>query len=485
VGSIWYFPAEFPTDAGRRVFFAAAAHLAAHARFGGPPFARGSLKGIPIVLVSLLEDARVEHLASRELPGLASLWRGLHSASPFDLPTFPALAARIARALADPAYRDPHPLVTKARAFFATWDDAPTRDACRAFGSTLGNDIGQMRLPFNERTYAVEPCYRDDHRLLWEPESDEPRDLDDRGATEPHGGGGGAGDVANVAATIARYHEWDYQIRRARPAFCTVREVSTRGLAAASPRTPAPRLARLALKIQASRRRKRLDGESLDLDATIEARVDQRRGSSVDGRLYVRTDARSPDTSVLLLLDTSASTADAIPGSRRRVIDVIRDSARVLALSLASGGKPVAVHGFCSNGRHDVIYRRLKNFDEPWDHETDARLDALAPGLSTRMGAAMRHAARSFAPTRRERRLLVLLTDGEPSDIDAPDPAYLTHDAAQAVREIRRQGIYVFGIHVDPSARVRRIFGDGRFRVVDRIERLPEILVALFGRLAK
>jgi hypothetical protein len=482
----WFFPAEIASG-GRRAFFAAAAHLAAHARFGGPPFARGNLRAISMVLVSLLEDARVEHLVGRELPGLASLFGSLHTVSPADLPTFPALAARIARALADEAYVDPHPLVAKARAFFASSGDAPSREECRVFASRLGNDIGQMRLPFNERTYAVEPSYRDDNRLLWEPETDEPHELEDRAAAAPQAAAPAAGDASadqDVASTVARYPEWDYLIRRARPDFCTVREVSNLPLAATS--VPAvrgpPRMAR-ALKIEASRRTRHFDGESLDLEAAIEARVDLLRGATAEGRVYVRTSVRRPDAAVLLLLDLSASTADVIPGGDERVIDVIRESARVLALSLESAGQLIAVHGFSSNGRHDVSYRCFKRFDQPWNFEVDGRLAAASPGLSTRMGAALRHAAQYLAPLRRDRRLLLLLTDGEPSDIDVPDPAYLAHDAARAVRDILQQGIHVFGIDVDPAARVRRIFGDGRFRVVHRIERLPELLVSLLGRI--
>jgi nitric oxide reductase NorD protein len=525
LGARWYFPATMAGRGarGRGAFFAAAAHLAAHARFGGPPFERRNLKALPIVLISLLEDARVERLLSRELSGLPILWRSLHTALPTDLPTFAGLSARLARALADPGYVDLHPLVTKARAFFESFGtEAPSREACRAFGSVLGNDLGQMRLPMDAKTYTVEPPYRDDHRLLWEPLVHAPHDPDDAvamdwssaAARESFDGGGSprggqlrearfqdatadvaAADVATANAEgpsmAIRYHEWDYQIRRARPAFCTVREVScdAPGLAELSPSREVPRcnpLAR-AVKIGAPRRRGQLDGDAFDLDAVVEARVDLARGARTDGRVYVHTAARRPELAVLMLLDLSASTGDPIPGGALRVIDVTRAAASLVALSLQSAGHGVAVHGFSSNGRHDVVYRRIKDFGDPWDAKTDARLAAVSPGLSTRMGAALRHAARYLAPQRRDRRVLLLLTDGDPRDIDAPDPAYLAHDAARAVREILRQGIHVFAIDVDPAAnaRSRRVFGAGRFRVVDRIERLPEVLTALFARLAR
>jgi hypothetical protein len=513
-----YFPdAPAPGTRARTWYFAAAGHLAAHMRFGGPPFARGRLKAIPIVLVSLLEDARVELLLARELPGLSRLWREQHTAEPSDLPTFSGLLARIARALADPRYEDPHPLVIKARRFWAGHDsEPPPRDECRRFASILGNDVGQMRLPFDAGGYTVAPSYRDDHRLLWEPEGRAPEleERSDRSASEPNllaEGAAGASEstpaVVDEATAeeaspddgsgekIIRYPEWDYQIRRARPAFCTVREFRVRsfpvareiGCADRARDRQVERLAR-ALRVEGrARQRRQPDGDGIDLDASIEARVDWMRRREVDSRVYVRTARSRNDLAVLLLIDLSASTAATVAETGARVIDLAREGARLVAGLLSAAHHSFAVHGFSSNGRHDVEYRRIKDFDERWDGEARARLAALAPQLSTRMGAALRHAASFLVGVHCDRRVILLLTDGEPSDIDVPDPDYLVHDAARAVHETLRRGIHVYAVSLDPFANryVQRIFGAGRYRVLSRIERLPEVLPALCAHLSR
>ncbi len=67
-------------------------------------------------LLGLLEDARIEALACRELPGLRRLWSAWHTVTPADGSDFETLMLLLARALIDPAYDDPHPWVRKGRA---------------------------------------------------------------------------------------------------------------------------------------------------------------------------------------------------------------------------------------------------------------------------------------------------------------------------------------------------------------------------------
>ena len=77
-------PESFHGIAGQSaelVYRACAAHISAHLVFGKGRFKRGSLRPMQVVLVSLIEDARVEHLAMRVFPGLAALWRPMHTAT--------------------------------------------------------------------------------------------------------------------------------------------------------------------------------------------------------------------------------------------------------------------------------------------------------------------------------------------------------------------------------------------------------------------
>ncbi len=153
----------------KELYRAALAHILAHFRFTPEKFPPRSLKPVQVALISLIEDARVEQLALALYPGLRRLWQPFHTASPAGAATAPALMARLARALLDPAYADDHFWVRKGRELFfadpARWQDPALS---RALGGLLGNDLGQMRAQFNARTYAVEPLYRDDNQGLWD-----------------------------------------------------------------------------------------------------------------------------------------------------------------------------------------------------------------------------------------------------------------------------------------------------------------------------
>ncbi|WP_178133315.1 hypothetical protein [Vineibacter terrae] len=168
-GTLLRFPERFPGlsgDAAMALYRAAAAHLGAHLTYTPQRLAIGTLKPLQVTLVSLIEDARVEALALRAMPGLRHFWSPFHVALPHG-GTAPALLARLARALLDPAYRDDDAWVAKGRTLFAQATLTDPRIS-RPLGGLLGNDLGQMRVQFNPHTYVVEPAYRDDNAGLWD-----------------------------------------------------------------------------------------------------------------------------------------------------------------------------------------------------------------------------------------------------------------------------------------------------------------------------
>ena len=78
------------------------------------------------------------------------------------------MLARLARALLDGRYEDDNPWVIKGRTMFAEHlRDVEDPAVSRSIGMLLGNDLGQMRVQFNFKTYNVEPLYRDDNLFLW------------------------------------------------------------------------------------------------------------------------------------------------------------------------------------------------------------------------------------------------------------------------------------------------------------------------------
>ena len=186
------------------------------------------------------------------------------------------------------------------------------------------------------------------------------------------------------------------------------------------------------------------------------------------------------------MLDLSESLNAAAPGAETTLLELAQSASALLATSLASAAGDLAIHGFSSNGRHDVGYYRFKDFDEAYDDRAQARLAGMRARLSTRLGTALRHAGQALAARNARRKLLLVVTDGEPSDIDVHDPKYLLFDAKQATSQNRQLGVSSFCVGLDALAgeSVTRIFGAGNYLLLDRLESLPERLAELYLRLS-
>ena len=202
-------------------------------------------------------------------------------------------------------------------------------------------------------------------------------------------------------------------------------------------------------------------GDHLDIDACIQTIVDKRAGISPDDRIFETKEMTSRDLSVLLLLDISESTRDRVRGTNSTVIALERVSAAILANAMFKLGDPFAIYGFCSNGRDEVRYYRVKNFSEEYSGETLARLAGLRGMLSTRLGAALRQSGLEIEKSPTHRKLVIVITDGEPADIDVSDEQYLIQDAKKSIQELSHKGINTFCIGLDSGLdnHLSQIFG--------------------------
>ncbi|MCG7891537.1 MAG: nitric oxide reductase activation protein NorD [Candidatus Thiodiazotropha endolucinida] len=300
------------------------------------------------------------------------------------------------------------------------------------------------------------------------------------------------------------YNEWDYHVQLARPDWATVierkqgrgdPEIMDEILTKHKP--IASRIRHLIDALQPQgivRRRGYEEGEELDLNAAIRAMIDIRRGVMPNPRINIRITRHIRDLSIVLLLDLSESTNEKIGDiaegeegyqDQESILDLTRESAGLLSWAIDSIGDNFAVHGFASDGRHDVQYYRFKDFEQTYDDEAKSRMAGMKGGLSTRMGAALRHAGWHLTQQNAQKRLVLLVTDGEPADIDERDPQYLRHDAKKAVEDLAMQGVYTYCLTLDPNADryVARIFGENGYSIVDNVERLPERLPSVFAAL--
>ncbi|AVQ82759.1 nitric oxide reductase activation protein NorD [Variovorax sp. PMC12] len=487
------------------------AHAVAHLRHSRPARPAHGLKQMGIAVVSAIEDARVERLLWRDFPGLHGWFAAsLPPASdPLDL-RFAALVSRMDRLLLLPDAIDDNHWVNKTRRLFdETVASAGLEDydAFRVIASILANDLGQMRVRFEPQHYAVPAPWRDDNSYLWEfaeteTAPDEAIALQQAGARPPppsdapdEGSGPPTSDAADdIELGRYTYPEWDRKLERLRPDWCTVIEKlpAWQGLLPGREQA-APgngRIAPLALPRarhldRTHRLRRQWEGDDIDLNAAIEVLVDRSLRLRPDARLFMRPGKGPRPSSVLVLLDLSASANDPGPHAAS-LLDIEKQAALLLAASNARGIDRLAIHGFSSNTRAEVYYYRLLEAGRPLDAPTSAMIGALRGRYSTRMGAALRHAAALMQAEPPGQRAVLLVTDGAPSDIDVHDPQYLIEDARQAVAEARDAGVRAACIAVDGAADayVRRIFGWRNYCIADDARSLPVRLARMSARLA-
>ncbi|MHC4048449.1 nitric oxide reductase activation protein NorD [Bradyrhizobium sp. 25ACV] len=231
--------------------------------------------------------------------------------------------------------------------------------------------------------------------------------------------------------------------------------------------------------------RAQVDGHDLDLDALVRARCDLRAGSSSGlDRIHVAMRPQGHDLAVTLLVDVSLSTDAWVDGYR--VLDVEKEALLALAHGISACGDHHSILTFTSRRRSWVRLETVKAFGEPMSGTVERRIGALKPGYYTRIGAAVRHAAAELARQPQRKKLLLVLTDGKPNDVDHYEGRFAVEDTRKSVQEARRLGIAAFGVTVDATAQsyFPTLFGRGGYAIVGNIKRLPAALPAIYRQVA-
>ncbi|WP_440983196.1 nitric oxide reductase activation protein NorD [Shinella sumterensis] len=283
------------------------------------------------------------------------------------------------------------------------------------------------------------------------------------------------------------YPEWDYRTATYLPDHCRVLAASapdTAEVAEADADTKSLiRRVRRQFEVLRPRHemlRAQLDGAELDLDAVVRARSDLAAGGQGSDHIHLMSRPQAHDLAVTILVDVSLSTDAWF--DNRRVLDVEKEALLVLSHGLAACGDSHSILTFTSRRRSWVRVETVKDFGEPMGHGVEARIAALKPGFYTRIGPAIRHAAAKLREQPNRRKLLLILTDGKPNDVDHYEGRFALEDSRRAVNEARRTGLSVFGVTVDREAQayVPAIFGRNGYTIVSNVARLPSALPAIY-----
>ena len=523
---------------------AVCAHAAAHIMETRVAFKGDDLNPLQVACISLIEDLRVELNTLKKFPGMKKTWIALHPEDEDlkDLNPFIVDLVDFSRAALDQKYTVKQSFNSDfLKLFIKKMTKMPESSA---MSYELGMNYYELLrtetdVKISASALVSTPIiYRDDNRYIWEYEEldwlSEGNDyvpvsqrqvrknvniMEMYNELDVETAGDDAQEIWTLESEYFpdeldgvsineiegkepvsepfHYNEWDYQLQLYRPNWATLYE---RRLRKGDPelinkilKTHKPIANQLKNAIDRMqpqglvKLKKQQEGSELDLDACVTALADIRSGITPSDRIYVKKVQHVRDVSVNLLMDLSESTNDMVIGSDKTILELMKESTSLLSWAIDKIGDNLTISGFASDSRHDVQYYRFKPFHYSFNDEVKGRLAGIKGGLSTRMGAAIRHAGVDLLTQSSAKKILLILTDGEPADIDVDDPQHLRMDAKKAVEELRSHGIVTFCISLDPHADeyVSRIFGKNRFMVIDNIQKLPERLPQLFISLTK
>jgi len=529
---------------GLELYRATAAHMASHMIYSSKPISAEGLSPAQMFFIGLIEDARIEYKAINEFPGLKKLWLSLMKVpgeEKVEHPTMTILEHFSIMLLDNTLTSDDKELNLIAEKFHKEIEQNQDNNN---FSWHLGLDVfnifsSRKEVPSLRILERINIPYRDDNRYIWEfEEFDMDAELEYVPASQRQVrkqvsviemanevdcelAGDDAQEIWTCSTNMRpyeddltdeqisfndmwgkepisdpfHYQEWDYQIQLHRPDWTTVYERrQPRGhvediQAIIDEYKPVAHRIKQIIDLLTpegvQRVRNMEDGDEVDINAAIDAMVAIRMGEQPNTRITMRNVLKNRDLSVVLLLDLSESTNEPMNGSEKTVLQLTREAATLVGTAIEGIGDPFAIHGFASDGRHDVQYYRFKDFNQHFDDDVKSRLAGMKGGLSTRMGGALRHAGQHLLKQQEKRKLVLLVTDGEPADIDERDPQHLRHDTKKAVEELYSTGVLTYCLTLDPNADdyVKRIFGENNYTIIDNVDRLPEKLPALFASL--
>ncbi|NNN19024.1 MAG: hypothetical protein HKL84_04130 [Acidimicrobiaceae bacterium] len=327
------------------------------------------------------------------------------------------------------------------------------------------------------------------------------------------------GELKHYGSNTFLYPEWDKYLGRYRNNWCRVVQ-SQPGAGGAVERSSLQiryskelRRLRKVMNIPPSQsfalERRTDNGTDIDYDAAVDALIDLRTGSGIHDSVYQDLRRNRRDVAVLLLVDISASTAERVEVAEPiesalpleispiaklrppRILDIEVISSLLCASALDAVGDAFSVWSFSGTGREHVTLGKIKGFNEPLSGIVVSRAAAMKPVHATRLGAAIRHCGTVLSRLQSETKVLIVLTDGRPFDIDygttygeGESQSYALADSDKALSELIGAGIEPYVLTVDPSGEEYiSEFKSVQVELLESVNSLPEKLLRLYKSL--
>jgi nitric oxide reductase NorD protein len=226
-------------------------------------------------------------------------------------------------------------------------------------------------------------------------------------------------------------------------------------------------------------------GDEVNIDSWIDYQGHQNKEGH-NQKFFETFEKKTRDMSTLILADVSLSTEAGIT-SEIRVIDMIKDGLMVFSEALERLEDRFAIYAFSSLKNTNVRFHIIKNFKEKYSNLILGRIDAIKPGYYTRLGAAIRESAKILNNQKSANKLLLIVSDGKPNDVDRYDGRYGIEDTKKAIMEAKKKGITPFCVTIDLEAKdyLTHLFGKNGFVVIRDTKKLPKVLPEIYMNLTK
>lgn len=224
---------------------------------------------------------------------------------------------------------------------------------------------------------------------------------------------------------------------------------------------------------------RQLEGPEWSLDAYTRYCADIKASGQGDHKIFIQNFKQQRDYHVSILMDLSLSTESWV--QNKKVLDVQLESIGLCGLLLEDLDEPVSISTTWSETRHHCYVQKIKDYNSSWDNYFQVAKDLIPRGY-TRLGPSIRHAISELQNTGSKKKLLILLTDGKPTDLDHYEGRYGIEDMRHAMIEAEQAGVYVQALAIDSEAKFYfpQIFSKNNYQILSDPKYLPEQLFKIY-----
>ena len=283
------------------------------------------------------------------------------------------------------------------------------------------------------------------------------------------------------------YPEWDTSLKQYRQNWCRVQELvmqvdddNDQSLNISELRFSEYQIKKTLDMIINTQRfiRYQSDGDEIDIDAWVEASSNKTQHADDFQQVYIRNNKNSRSVAIMFAIDISGSTA----GWKN---EIIKQSTWLLSRTLSKLDDQYAIYAFSGSGREQCDIYPVKQFDEKYSNTIKQRISKLAAQQYTRMGAAIRHLSKILNQAEAKTKILLVLTDGKPDDIDSYRGHYGIEDTRRAFNEAKALHLNPFVLTFDKDSieYLPYMLGKNRYRLISEISMLPVQISTLYKQL--